>query len=296
MKKIILLISLLLTGLLSYYLWVQPHDYLVTLEARTFPGTINQSIKAWSMSMEDSEIEQSTNVRRIDQRVNYNDSTFLYEWHIDPINDSTSLVKIYVTDLDHSLMNRLTFPFFDTDFEKRVKQSMTDFNENLKEHISRFRVTIEGDATIEETFCACVSIEGPQAEKALGMMKNYTFLSGELLKNKVELAGRPVVSVTNWDIANDHIQYDFCYPIKQTDSLFNHVLISFKKIAQRKAVKAIYNGNYITSDRAWYALIDYAHKNDLNIELKPFEVFHNNPNMGGDELQWTTEVYMPLSE
>ena len=59
-------------------------------------------------------------------------------------------------------------------------------------------------------------------------------------------------------------------------------------------MKAIYNGNYITSDRAWYSLHDYANKNNIKIEENPTEIFHNNPNMGGDELKWKTEVFIPI--
>ena len=63
-----------------------------------------------------------------------------------------------------------------------------------------------------------------------------------------------------------------------------------------KAIKATYNGNYITSDRAWYALLDYAEKNDILIDKKPLEVFYSNPNFGGDELLWEAEIFMPIKE
>jgi hypothetical protein len=42
--------------------------------------------------------------------------------------------------------------------------------------------------------------------------------------------------------------------------------------------------------------MDYADKNDLKISGLPVEVFHNNPNMGGDALKWKTEIYMPLKD
>jgi len=61
-------------------------------------------------------------------------------------------------------------------------------------------------------------------------------------------------------------------------------------------LKAIYNGNYITSDRAWYALLDYAAKNGIAVTGLPIEIFNNNPNMGTNELEWETEIFMPLKE
>ncbi|MEH6777641.1 MAG: AraC family transcriptional regulator, partial [Maribacter arcticus] len=68
----------------------------------------------------------------------------------------------------------------------------------------------------------------------------------------------------------------------------------YKKLETTKGIKAIYNGNYITSDRAWYALLRYAKTNGLNVAPNPIEIFYNNPDMGGNSLNWKTEVYLPL--
>jgi len=286
----------LLSGFLVWYLFLKPYDYLVTFKVNAIPGTINQSLKLWNTSFEGATIEGSEDISVLTQIVPYNDSIFRYEYNMIRLTDSTSLVKVYVTDMDHSIQNRLTYPFFNTDFEKRVKNSLVDFTDKINEHTTRFKVRIEGVSEIKETFCAVISIESLQVEKAKGMMQNFTLLSGTLLANKMELTGRPFISVNSWEMKNDSIKYDFCYPIKRNDSLFEHPAISFKTIKRKKALKAVYNGNYITSDRAWYALVDYADKNDIKIEYKPFEVFHSNPNMGGDELQWKAEIYMPIIE
>lgn len=296
MKKTYLLIGLVVAGFLAWYLILKPYDYLVSFKARTFPGAINQSIKLWNISLKGGQIESSENLLELKQIVPYNDSTFQYHYKINPINDSMSQVKVYVTDLDHSIHNRITYPFSETNFEKRVKSSLTSLNEKLNEHISKFRVQIIGESEIKEKFCAYVPIECKQIEKALGMMQYYSILDNAMAANNIKLDGRPFIMVNDWDMKNDRIQYDFCYPIINNDTLFEHPEIAFKKIESKKALKARYNGNYITSDRAWYALRNYAMKNDIKIENKPIEVFWNNPNMGGDELQWTAEVFMPVSE
>lgn len=296
MKKIILIISVLISSFLIWLLFLKPYDYLVTFKVKTLPGTINQSIKLWNTSLDGAKIESSEDISILNQIVPYNDSTFQYQYKIEAINDSSSMVKVYVTDMDHSFKNRLTHPLYHTDFEKRVKNSMVELSDNLNEHISRFNVKIDGEAEIKETYCAFISIECKQIEKALGMMENYSVLTNTLVGHNIELNGRPFISVNKWNIKNDSIKFDFCYPIKNMDSVFQHPTISFKKIPRKKAIKAIYNGNYITSDRAWYVLLDYAERNDISIDKKPFEVFHNNPNMGGDELQWKTEIYMPITD
>ncbi len=169
-----------------------------------------------------------------------------------------------------------------------------DFNKKLKQHIKNFRVTIKGESELKPTYCAYVPIKSTQVGKASGMMKNYSLLSTILVKNKVELNGKPFVEITHWDMEKDSIHYNFCYPIIKNDSLPEHQLIKYKQLEGKKALKAVYNGNYITSDRAWYALIDHAKNNNIEIEKKPVEIFYNNPNMGGDALQWKAEIYLPV--
>ncbi len=293
MKKIFSIIGIILITSLVWYLFIKPYDYLVSIEVKTFPGAINQTIKTWSISLKNSIIIDQTDINNLKQRIQFNDSTYIYKWEIYAINDSTSKIKVYIKDVDHSLKNRIFLPFSNTDFEKRTKNTLVDFNKKLNEHIKKFKITIEGESKLNSTYCAYVPIKSVQIGKALGMMQNYNLLSSILVKNNVKLNGKPFVEITHWDMNNDSIYYNFCYPIIKNDSLPTHNLIKYKQFEAKKTIKAIYNGNYITSDRAWYALIDYAKKNDIEIEKKPIEIFYNNPNMGGNALKWKAEIYLP---
>jgi effector-binding domain-containing protein len=294
MKKIILVVVALVLAGLVWYLFIKPYDYLVTFNAKTVPGTINQSIKLWGTTLKDSRLLSQEGFTHLEQNITFSDSTYLYQWDIIPLTDSTSKVKVYVKDLDHSLKNKIAIPFLNTNFEKRTISTVKDFHEKLNEHISKFRVKIIGKNELRSTYCAYVTIKTSQFGKAQGMMNDFPLLNTILADNGIKLNGRPFLEVTEWDKETDSIQFDFCYPIIKSDSLPVHPDLKYKQFNSRNALMAIYNGNYITSDRAWYALLDYARKNNIDITELPVEVFHNNPNMGGDALSWKTEVYMPL--
>jgi len=296
MRKIIFFIGILLIGSLIWYLFIKPHDYQVNFKAKTFPGTINQIIKTWSNTIDNSELleQENTDLLELKQQLKFGDSTYIYTWHIIPETDSTSSVKVYVKDTEHSFTNKLMVPFSDTDFEKRTRKTLLDFNSKLSEHISKFKVKIIGEEQINSTFCACTTQTTTQFGKAQGMMKDFPLLDGILANNGVKLNGRPFLKVTNWDMAQENLTFDFCYPIIKSKILPQHPELIYKQFPSLTAIKAEYYGNYITSDRAWYALLDYANKNNLSVKALPIEVFYNNPNMGGDELKWKTEVYLPL--
>ena len=296
MKKISTIIGFLTIGFLLWYFIIKPYDYLVTFKVKTTAGTINQSLKLWNTSLENSSPIQQENLKNLTQQIKIKDSTFNYDWSISSINDSISKVNVYVTDMDHSFANKISIPLGTTDFEKRTQNTITDFIGKLKEHLNKIRVRVIGIDSTRTTYCAYIPMKGLQIEKARGMMQNYSLLTSVLSAENIEMNGTPFVEITNWNTQNDSIAYNFCFPVIKSDSLPIDPRIQYKQYSGVKALKASYNGNYITSDRAWYALLDYAGNNDIEIVKKPLEVFYSNPNFGGDELQWEAEIFMPLKE
>lgn len=292
-KKILWAVVLSLFLALVFYLFLYPSDYKVTFEAKGLPGTINQTLKAWNNEV-DGEIISQDGFDALEQTIKFNDSTHLYSWQFKAINDSTSTVSVYIKDLDNSVMNRLKKPFQDIPIALQSSKTVTDFYEFLNEHLERIRVTFDGESELRSTYCAYVSLKGKQSDKAKGMMQNYNLLASVMGNNNVELNGPPFVEITHWDVEKDSIAYNFCFPIIRSDKLPDHPIIKYKRIFAKKALKATYNGNYITSDRAWYTLMKKA--NDLNqeVELTPIEYFFNNPNFGGDELKWQAEIFLPI--
>ncbi|PCJ98875.1 MAG: transcriptional regulator [Flavobacteriaceae bacterium] len=301
MKKISYGILIILFMGLLWYLFVKPSDYIIRFTAKTFPGDINQTLKLWNQNLSNSKeklagqtIEDNGDLLHLVQNIKFGDSVHTYYWDIKPLTDSTSKVIVGVTDKEHSILNRIKIPFSKTDFEKRSEKTVLDFMQNLREHTKNFKITIIGEAEIPSKYIAYIPIKGKQFEKADGMMRNFTFLTNELFINGAEFNGPPIIEVTYWDKKNDSIHFNFGQPIIRSENLPIGQEIKYKRIFKKKALKAEYNGNYITSDRAWYALLNYAKKNNIEVDATPFEVFHNNPNTGGDEINWKAEVYLPI--
>ena len=296
MKKILGIVLLVLLGVLIWLVFLKPSDFIAVLEAKSVTGTINHTLKTWSRSLENSDIRQGTDQYHLRQELRSNDSLFVFEWGLNRENDSLTQIEVGVSLESANPLMRIRNLFSDTDFKRRSRNTILDFNEKLKEHLASFRVRIDGQASLDPTYCAYVTIENGQLEKALGMMQNYSLLTEVLLENKIELNGMPFVEVTHWDQEKEQLKYNFCYPIVKKDSLPSDGLVSFKQFKGGQYLKATYNGNYISSDRAWYALLDHAERHGVEIEEKPVEIFFNNPNMGGDELKWRADIYMPLSQ
>ncbi|MFM1878590.1 MAG: hypothetical protein RLZZ241_1456 [Bacteroidota bacterium] len=288
--------GILLLGLIGY-LFVYPYDYIVRFEAKTFPGTINQTIKVWNNEVGVSgESVLQENLTHLNSTVQVGDSIHEYHWELKPITDSTTQVTVKIKDRNHSISNKLSVLFGQSPIETLSKKHVLDFGDRLKSHIKEFRVHIEGESELPATFYAYVNLKTSQHQKAGGMMDNFMLLSEVLTASGTDLNGPPMIVVNSWNREADSLDFNFCFPIVRSERLPEYPGISYKRIFSKKALKAVYNGNYITSDRAWYALLDYAHRNNIPVEETPVEVFYNNPNMGGNALTWKAEIFLPIKE
>jgi len=289
-------IFFIIFGVLIWYFFVKEYDYQINFNAKTTVGTVNQSIKSWNSSLQNFQPINQINEGELLQTIKQNDTTFNYLWKIKQTSDSTVKVSAFVKEESNKFKNRILIPFTEPSIEKEAKKSVKAFLTNLQNHLSEINITIEGVENSPQSYAAYVEVNSIQIEKAKGMMVNFGLLSSFINDNNLEANGQPFLEITSWNREKDSISYHFCFPFKKNDSINGNDLISIKEFPSKKCVKAVYNGNYITSDRTWYALEQYALKNNINIDLLPIEVFHNNPNMGGDESQWKTEVYLPIKE
>lgn len=292
-KRYWLIFPLLLAGLIWYF-FIKEYDYQVSFRLKALPGTLNQSVKGWSNDLGNSTILKNKGLGEIVQQIKDSVGNHTYLWKIEAVNDSLSEVTVYARDEANSLRNKAYIPFIETNFETITKERLLEFTKKIQKHRQSFKVRVDGIQEIPGTYTAYVQVKGKQMNKAFGMMQHYAFLSKALSGENIELNGYPRVEVTYWNMETDSLNFNFCFPVIKSDSLPQHPGLLYKYLPPMKSIKATFNGNYVESDRAWYTLIQHAKKNGLKVTGLPIEIFHNNPNMGGDELQWTAEIYMPL--
>lgn len=296
MKKIVLIVLLAALTFLGWFLFIKPADFKAVFKTTVTLGAANQTIKVWNESLPDSKPIEQISVNALEQKISFGDSIHQYSYHLEPDIDSLTEITIHIKDSAHSLSNRFKGLYSQTDFEKRSIATVKNLYEVLKEHEKNHKVTVEGITTLPSKEYAYTELSGIQRSKAYGMMKDMSLLQSAMAQYNVSLDGTPFVEITRWNRESDSIYYKFCFPFDKTatDSLPKWKDIKYGYRDEQKALKATYNGNYITSDRAWYVLLNYAKANNIKVEETPFEEFFNNPNMGGDAMQWRADIYLPI--
>ena len=301
-KKIIIIISVFISLLLGWYLFIKESDYCITFNATTATGTIYQGIQEWSKKQLTAENESYSTIEQrnfdfIKQKMTKGNQELEYTWELKSINDSTTTVSVGIKDLNHSFYNRLTaLPFIPSKFKTEQIAKIKTFKVGLEDHIEDFKIKIDGDGKSEDTFVAYISLKSVLQEKAQKMIQSDGVITGYLQQNHIKITGRPYVEVINWDLDKETLDYNYCFPIDKSTPYIKNQSVKFKSIPAIKGLKATYFGNFRTSDRAWFALLDFAKKHDYKLENKPLEHFLDNPFNGGNELEWKTEIIIPFAK
>jgi effector-binding domain-containing protein len=300
-KKIALLLGIIFSLFLVWYLLIKKSDYCISFKVKTATGTIFQGIQEWSYAQSVNQKEryvilEKRNFDFIRQEMNIENTRMEYTWEMKSINDSVTSVNVGIKDFNNSIYNRLTAPFFSTSFKVEQIKKITDFKDGLNNHLKNFKVKIEEEGSSEETFVAYINLKSVLQEKAQTMIANDAIITGFLQTNKIKIIGKPYLEIESWDLDKETISFNYCFPVDKSTKLIDDVNVKFKTIPVIKGLKATYFGNFRTSDRAWFALLDYAKRHDLKLENKPLEHFLANPFNGGNELEWETKIIIPFAK
>jgi effector-binding domain-containing protein len=286
---------------LAWYLFIKKSDYCISFKVKTATGTIYQGIQEWSYAQSINQKEtylilEKRNFDFIRQEMNKGDIHMEYTWDIKPINDSITSVNVGIKDFNNSIYNRLTAPFFSTSFKVKEIKKITNFKDGLSDHLKNFKVKIIGEGSSEETFVAYINLKSVLQEKAQTMIANDAIITGFLQTNKIKIIGQPYLEVESWDLDKETLSFNYCFPVDKNTKVINDLDVKFKTLPAIKGLEATYFGNFRTSDRAWFALLDYAKKYGSKLENKPLEHFLANPFNGGNELEWETKIIIPFAK
>jgi hypothetical protein len=294
MKKILWILCSAAFVALMYYLVIRPYEFEVHFEAKTLPGDLIETIRIWNRSLDNGNIAAVDSFSRLKQSIVWKGKHYAYDWRFTSLNDSVTKVNIRISEPGRSLLNKILIPFTDQHIERDASEIAHLFYKIVQMHLKLTRVKIKGEAETDSSFCVCRALETSQIEKANGMMKDYLVLTSFIDDFNLKVNGKPIVKVNEWNHNLGLLKFDFCFPIVRTTSLPVVKDVTYKAFAKERTLNASYYGNYITSDRAWYELIQYAEKNGYKITGLPIEYFHDNPNMGSNESDWKAEIYIPI--
>ncbi len=295
----ILLLLLLATGV--WYLFIKEYDYQVTFEAKHPPGIVYQKLLNWNQgraTKEEYTILSKTPFSEVELELDQDSIKTLMKWEFYSISDSVTKVKIHFKDQENSLLERLKFLVGQSGFVKNSIKTAKKVRTELIAHNTRYRINIPEVSVMPARRCACTKTDSiKMLLKANNMMRENEKLAYFLVRNGLSVTDFPLLQVTRWNQDTEEIDFEFCFPVPKDKEDFLPIEgVYLKTFPEQKALKTIFNGNYLISDRAWYRAVDYAERNQIDIEPYPIEFYYDDPHSGTNELDWKAEVFFPLKD
>lgn len=283
----------------NWYLFYKKYDYQYTFRAETSKGVVFQRITDWTTGSI-AGIDSVVMIKRkafsqVRQTIWVKNQGYDINWEITQAKDSMAQVDIGINARIGSLSKRLGMLLGQNPIKDNTLSLFLDFREYLSNFLKSNKVSdnIEMGKS-PGTWCAYVTLESAITSKSNRMIANNAYINAFLANHDLILAGKPFIEVLHWNLDDQTIKFNFCFPVEYRGDLPDHETIKFKRIIGLKSLKIDYYGNYRYSDRAWYVLLDHAQKKNISLDPRPVEVYLNNPITDGNEHQWQAEVYMPI--
>ena len=295
--KWILVFAILAAGL--WYFFLKEHHYRVSFRSDQPASLVYNHILDWeSFDRDDLQLQLLSGkaYSEIIQQVSIGDSSFTYHWQIEKLHPQETKVTAYITDSKNKFLQKIKVPFGKNDFVKRSLRNTESVARALQLTSETYKVHSIKDSTVAPVYCAYLPLSSKVEAKASTMLSGIKVIMDYVRDNELSLNGDPFLEVTHWDEESGMIDFNFCFPLKERDSMPSHPSVRLKTTTKLNGIKAEFNGNYRISDKAWYYLQDYAESKGLKIKKQPLEIYLNDPHAGGDPLLWKALIFLPLDE
>ncbi len=301
MKKIIAIISILFLGLTIWYLGIKEYDYQITFKVTTSPASLYYEVKGlklWGKNekKENVTLREAIEFNHVNQEINKQNESFILDWNFKKVNDTITKVVVGVISKEHSINNRLKVITGSSTLMNGVRDEMIQFRKIFLDFSKKYKVEINGEEKIPGMEYVYIQMKSKRSDKAQVMINNNDFLYPKIIENNLKRGGYPLVKVNKWDDKSDRITFEFGFPILHQDTIPELNGLKYKHTSSQKVLKATYYGNYRNSDQAWFKLLEYAKNHNIKVERSPLEIFYNNPMQGGNELDWKTEIFLPIKD
>ncbi|MDC7994252.1 GyrI-like domain-containing protein [Altibacter sp. HG106] len=299
MRFLKIAILLLIVGVLGWYFFLRKHHHQITFTTPLPKGLVALQIADWERfsdaDIDSIELLQNDFEKKLMQRVYYNDSISTYQWFLRSVDDSTTQVKVWITDEQHSFQQKIATPFVQNAFTKTNIKNASAIAEVLKETKKAFRVTPVSETTIPGTFYSYLTLDAKVDQKANVMVRNIYTIMSYIKEDSLKLKDDPFSEVVAWNREENTMQFHFSFPIAKDAVPPEIPEIQLGTRPEQKALHLSFRGNYRISHLSWYYLLQYAQRHGYKHNGKPIEYYRNDPHVtGGDPLSWEADIYLPL--
>ncbi|WP_282135563.1 SRPBCC family protein [Seonamhaeicola maritimus] len=219
-------------------------------------------------------------------------------WEFKRTDDGTTDVTWTISGKDLPFGFK-AFATFSGGMEKQIaphyERSLEKLDSIVSLRLKAFSVNVDGITEYGGGFYMYKTTAATGTNISQIMGKQYGEIMGYMAKNNIVANGMPFTIYNDMNPDTGNIIMSNAIPImsKVTVEKESEVLCGF--MSNLKALKTTLKGNYTNLPKAWETAMTHIAKNGLEMsDVKPFEIYTNDPGNFPNPADWVTEIYIPL--
>ncbi|NQX85173.1 MAG: SRPBCC family protein [Flavobacteriaceae bacterium] len=202
-------------------------------------------------------------------------------------NKMTFMMKFFA--LIAGGMDKMVGPNFERSLEK--------LEHLILESMHKYEINITGIKSYGGGYYLYKTTNANSANISQKMKEHYSSIARYMMSYNIPVKGIPLTVYQNMNIADSTFVMSNGLSVNTEVDTKEDSGILCAYIPHTKALKTILKGNYTKRIAAWTAAQKYIRDNALEqSELKPFEIYINDPKDFPNPSDWITELYIPIKE
>ncbi|WP_255449808.1 GyrI-like domain-containing protein [Seonamhaeicola sediminis] len=219
-------------------------------------------------------------------------------WAFKPTDDGATDVTWTISGKDLPFGFK-AFTTFTGGMEKQIgphyERSLEKLDSIIQLKLKAFSIHINGITEYGGGFYIYKTTSATGANISDIMSKQYGEIMGYMAKNNIVASGMPFTIYNEINTENGNVIMSNAIPTMSKVNVESGSEILCGFIPNTKVLKTTLKGNYENLPKAWEAAMKHIAENGLEMsEIKPFEVYSNDPSNFPNPANWVTEIYIPL--
>ena len=202
-------------------------------------------------------------------------------------NDMPFLLKLFA--VINGGMDKMVGPDYERGLEKLDSIVIDD--------MKKYEVTIEGIKEYGGGFYLYTTTNATNENISAKMAQEYGKIGMFMGKHGIQMNGMPLTVYHDMNMEDGTVIMSNGIPVSERINIKDDSGVLCGYIPKTTVLKTILKGNYTNLSNAWEQSMQYLNENNiLQSELKPFEIYTNDPGNFPNPADWTTEIYIPISD
>lgn len=219
-------------------------------------------------------------------------------WDFTPNEDGKTNVTWTISGKDLPFGFK-AFATFMGGMEKQIaphyERSLEKLDSIVQESMKVYTININGETEYGGGFYMYKTTSATSANISQIMSKQYGEIMSYMAQNNVIANGMPFTIYNEMNAENSSVIMSNAIPVRDKVNVDRASEVLCGYIPKTRVLKTTLKGNYTNLPEAWKATMAYLAKNNLEqSNLKPFEIYTNDPGKFPNPADWITEIYIPI--